>query len=129
MSVSLEITDATGLTNRYKFALHAGAGSVFVGHNGHVFETSETPRFPRQEQDDTFGGCAAPMPGRVIKVHVEAGMVVEEGQALVVLEAMKMEQVLCAPNAGVVTAVNCAEGEVVDAGTVLVSVESDESTE
>lgn len=129
VSVSLEITDATGLTNRYKFALHAGAGSVFVGHNGHVFETSETPRFPRQEQDDSLGGCAAPMPGRVIKVHVEAGMVVEEGQALVVLEAMKMEQVLCAPNAGVVTAVNCAEGEVVDAGTVLVSVESDESTE
>ena len=81
-----------------------------------MFETSETPRFPRQEQDDS----------QKVQPHARsrdqsarrAGMVVEEGQALVVLEAMKMEQVLCAPNAGVVTAVNCAEGEVVDAGTV-----------
>ena len=129
LSIILEIADAEGLTSRYRFPVHAGAESIFVGHNGHVLETSEAPRFPHLDQDDSLGGCAAPMPGRVIKVHVDVGMVVEEGQPLVVLEAMKMEQVLCAPNAGIVSAVNCAEGEVVDAGTVLVSVDSDETTD
>ncbi|MBW2453424.1 MAG: acetyl-CoA carboxylase biotin carboxyl carrier protein subunit [Deltaproteobacteria bacterium] len=72
------------------------------------------------------GGCqvVAPMPGRVVKVLVEEGDVVEEGAPVIVVEAMKMENELCAEKPGVVTAVKVAEGENVDGGVTLVELGS-----
>jgi 3-methylcrotonyl-CoA carboxylase alpha subunit len=64
------------------------------------------------------------MPGKVIKVLVQAGDVVNEGQVLVLLEAMKMEHSLRAPHSGTVAAVRAGEGEQVEAGQVLVVVET-----
>jgi biotin carboxyl carrier protein len=61
----------------------------------------------------------APMPGRVVRVLVKAGDRVEARQALVVVEAMKMENELRAPRAGTVAEVRVAEGASVDAGAVL----------
>jgi len=69
------------------------------------------------------GGCVAPMPGKVVKIHVAEGQEVSKGEALMVLEAMKMEQTLCAPADGTVTAVLAAEGDQVDGGQVLLTVE------
>ena len=65
----------------------------------------------------------APIPGRVVAVKVEAGDEVRLGQAVVVLEAMKMENELVAERSGIVHEVLVAAGDVVDAGTVLVSIE------
>lgn len=65
----------------------------------------------------------APMPGRVVRVLVEPGMVVLPRQPLVVVEAMKMENDLRAPRAGVVREVHAAEGRAVEAGTVLVVID------
>jgi acetyl-CoA carboxylase biotin carboxylase subunit len=62
----------------------------------------------------------APMPATVIKVHVEAGDAVQKGDVMVVLEAMKMELPLRALGDGVVSAVRCREGELVQADTTLV---------
>ena len=59
------------------------------------------PRFPEASRDDEAGSLNAPMPGKVIKVTVNEGDTVEEGQALVVLEAMKMEHMLRAPHPGI----------------------------
>ncbi|TAK13920.1 MAG: acetyl-CoA carboxylase biotin carboxyl carrier protein subunit [Acidobacteria bacterium] len=53
------------------------------------------------------------MSAKVIRVLVEPGQAVAAGDTLVVLEAMKMEMPIRAPRAGTVTAVNCAEGELV----------------
>ncbi len=63
----------------------------------------------------------APMPGNIWKVLVKAGDQVEEGQALVILEAMKMENEISAPAAGTVAKVHVDEGASVDSGDVLVS--------
>lgn len=64
----------------------------------------------------------APMPGRVAKVLVEVGDVVAARQGLVVVEAMKMENELRSPVAGVVAEVAVAEGALVQANAVLIVV-------
>ena len=65
----------------------------------------------------------APMPGKIVKIFVKAGEVVAEGQGLVVIEAMKMENELKAPKAGTVTEVITREGATVENGAPLVVVE------
>ncbi|MFV9657368.1 acetyl/propionyl/methylcrotonyl-CoA carboxylase subunit alpha [Pseudomonas sp. NY15366] len=66
------------------------------------------------------GGLSAPMNGSIVRVLVEPGQAVEAGTALVVLEAMKMEHSIRAPEAGTVKALYCREGEMVSEGTLLV---------
>ena len=62
----------------------------------------------------------APMPGTILKVNVTAGQAVKEGQVLLVLEAMKMENEILAPKNGTVTQVVVAKGASVDTGAPLV---------
>ncbi|MFN3768947.1 MAG: acetyl-CoA carboxylase biotin carboxylase subunit [Ectopseudomonas guguanensis] len=69
------------------------------------------------------GGLSAPMNGSIVRVLVEPGQAVEAGAALVVLEAMKMEHSIRAPEAGTVKALYCREGEMVSEGAVLVEFE------
>jgi len=66
---------------------------------------------------------AAPMPGKIVKVLVKAGDEVKEGQGLVVVEAMKMENELKSPKAGKVVEVAAVEGTAVENGAKLVVVE------
>jgi biotin carboxyl carrier protein len=63
------------------------------------------------------------MPGTVVKVLVEEGQEVEEGQLLLVIEAMKMEQPIHAPHAGTINSLPFAEGSLVPGGAVLVEVQ------
>ncbi len=74
------------------------------------------------ESEDAVGGnqVIAPMPGRIVLVKAKAGEVVEQGQELLVMEAMKMELALKAPRAGTIESVNAAQGEFVEADAVLV---------
>lgn len=66
----------------------------------------------------------APMTGKIIKMAVAVGTDVEADDLLVVMEAMKMEYRLTAPRAGRVEAVSCKEGDLVDLGATLVSLEA-----
>jgi len=74
------------------------------------------------EGSKSQGGDAlrAPMPGRIVAVRVDADAQVEEGQELIVMEAMKMEITLRAPRAGVVAEIRARVGEFVEADMVLV---------
>lgn len=65
----------------------------------------------------------APMPGRVVRVLAEAGTEVSEGQGVVVIEAMKMQNELKSPKTGRVARVAVAPGDTVGSGDVLVIVE------
>jgi propionyl-CoA carboxylase alpha chain len=84
---------------------------------------TEVPRFPDTAMEGSAGSLHAPMPGKIIRMAVEVGDRVREGQVLVVLEAMKMEHSLKAPHGGVVTEVRHEADEQVDTGVVLVVVE------
>ena len=63
----------------------------------------------------------APMPGNIMKVNVKVGDAVKKGDVLVVLEAMKMENDVCAPADGVVASVNVNQGATVETDAVLVT--------
>ena len=63
----------------------------------------------------------APMPGNVLKVNVKVGDTVAEGQAVVVLEAMKMDNDIAAPAAGTVASINVSVGDTVDTGALLIT--------
>ena len=74
----------------------------------------------------SLGDAVAPMPGVIEKVVVEDGAVVQAGDPLIVMIAMKMEYVIKAPKAGTVKKVNSKLGDFVEKGKVLVSFEEDE---
>ncbi|HWS85292.1 MAG TPA: biotin/lipoyl-containing protein [Ktedonobacteraceae bacterium] len=65
----------------------------------------------------------APMPGLVANVLLEQGASVEQGQTVIILEAMKMENDLVSPIAGTIKEVKVSKGQTVDQGAVLVLVE------
>jgi biotin carboxyl carrier protein len=65
----------------------------------------------------------APMPGKVVRLLVKQGEKVQEGQGLLVVEAMKMENELKSPKAGTVTEVFAREGSAVEANAQLLTVE------
>lgn len=67
----------------------------------------------------------APMPGKVMKVNVEAGDKVTQGDVLVVMEAMKMEYSLKAEMSGTVDVLSCAVDDQVDVGQSLVKIKED----
>ena len=67
----------------------------------------------------------APMPGLIVRVNVAAGDKVQAGQGLVVMEAMKMENELRSPAAGIVKTVMVEPGKAVEKGTALVEFEQD----
>ena len=65
----------------------------------------------------------APMPGKILSLEVVPGQEVQEGDALLVLEAMKMENVIRAPRAGSIASVQSTAGQAVEKGAVLVMYE------
>ena len=84
----------------------------------HTFERA--PAFAWASKEAAGGNqIVAPMPGRIVLVKAQPGDTVEEGQELLVMEAMKMELALKAPRAGTIASVHAAQGDFVEADTVL----------
>lgn len=73
-----------------------------------------------QEVVGDAGGLTAPMPGKIIAVHVTPGQTVRQGDTLLVMEAMKMEHAVIAPEDGVVKEIFYGVGEQVSEGVALI---------
>ena len=99
--------------------LRAGHHVWVQGPDGDVALTAR-PRFPEAEREAIVGALVAPMPGKVISVEVQTGEAVEEGQLLMIVEAMKMEHRITAPHAGLVGEVRAHSGDQVSGGDLLV---------
>jgi 3-methylcrotonyl-CoA carboxylase alpha subunit/acetyl-CoA/propionyl-CoA carboxylase biotin carboxyl carrier protein len=97
--------------------------SVDVAFQGNTFTFERPDVFGPRVAAAGDGSVSAPMPGTLLAVDVAQGDVVEAGQRLGVLEAMKMELTLTAPYAGTVTRVGAETGEQVQLGAVLFLVE------
>ena len=69
------------------------------------------------------GTVSANIPGKIVTIEVGMGQRVEEGQVILILEAMKMQNEIQAPVTGTVTAVNCEEGQSIEANVPLVVIE------
>jgi biotin carboxyl carrier protein len=78
---------------------------------------------PTEPLDDVREGIRAPMPGKIVDVLVKVSDSVKEGDAVLILEAMKMENELRAPRRGTVTSVLVEKGDPVERGQLLVALE------
>lgn len=101
---------------------------VAIGEREFEYEVLTPVEAVATESAQASGGASrleAPIPGKVVAVHVAPGDAVEPGQAMVVLEAMKMENELAAERSGTVAAVHVEPGQTVDSGTALVDLEAE----
>jgi len=111
----------------------AGMREVFFELNGmprsvHIRDTNkvkgEEAVKERERADPAVkGSMGAPMRGKVVKVGVKVGDVVKKGSALATLSAMKMENNLSSPIAGIVKKVAAIEGESLNSGDLVVEIE------
>ena len=89
--------------------------------NGQRYRFTRAVAFAWESKDAAGGNqVVAPMPGRIVLVKTKVGDVVEQGQELLVMEAMKMELALKAPRAGTIESISATQGEFVEADAVLV---------
>ena len=108
------------INGRKHKAVATKVGDVWWVHvNGHTmqFEVIE----PGASSSDDEGGLNAPMPGKILEVHVGIGQNVKSGDVLMVMEAMKMEHKIVAGSDGVVEGIHFAEGDQVPQGAELLS--------
>ncbi|HWA37719.1 MAG TPA: acetyl/propionyl/methylcrotonyl-CoA carboxylase subunit alpha [Burkholderiales bacterium] len=105
------------------------ARAIPAGRTWHVFCNGGYRRLALEEdlrvpgEEDAGGSLAAPMPGKVIKLLVEAGAKVKKGDSLLILEAMKMEHTITAPADGTVKEIHFTAGEQVLEGAQLITLE------
>jgi 3-methylcrotonyl-CoA carboxylase alpha subunit len=104
---------------------HAGEIAVAVGGDLWRLEIVD-PLAPPESAHLAAGRLTAPMPGRVVQLFVAAGEAVRRGQALLVIEAMKMEHTIAAPYDGMVAAAPYAVGDLVEEGVELIALAAPE---
>jgi biotin carboxyl carrier protein len=122
-------------SNVYKCRVSGRSGSGAAGQSfaivlrGRTYEVAvvDPKRLRSGESTGAHHAGAAeivsPMPGKIVRVLVQAGDRVEAGAGIIVVEAMKMQNEMKAPKAGTVVSINAAAGATVNAGDVLAVVE------
>ncbi len=97
--------------------------TVSFSFDGEIYFAEVAEKGVRAKARHRDASMSAPMPGLVLKILVRVGDVVTKGAALLILEAMKMEHQITAPRDGVIAAIHCHEGELVQSGIELVTME------
>jgi biotin carboxyl carrier protein len=110
------------LVDGRSFEIAAAEGEVQIDGESYAVEVERDLGLPASQTTITRAGAnqlKAPIPGLVITVHVSVGDQVEEGQSLVVLEAMKMQMELKSPRTGRVSELHVKPGREVNHGQLL----------
>ena len=85
-------------------------------------EAAPAPAAPVASTPAGADAMPSPMPGNILRVLVNVGDTVSENQPLMILEAMKMENEIVAAKAGVVAGIHVKEGQVVNPGDALITI-------
>ena len=103
---------------------HNGAEQAPAARTASAPKAPKAAEAPKKAEQKATGRVqiVAPMPGKILSVKVKAGDAVKRGQAVMVLEAMKMENEIVAPEDGTVASVEVSEGASVEAGALLASI-------
>ncbi|GLX03765.1 biotin carboxylase N-terminal domain-containing protein [Microbispora sp. NBRC 16548] len=119
------VLETAGLRHAFEVAAYPGMHPGMVHVDSPLGPVRLTPveRLPEPAARVTPGALPAPMPGTVLRVEVKPGDMVEAGQPVVVLEAMKMEHLIVSPASGTVAAVHVTPGAQVEAGVPLAVIE------
>lgn len=119
------ISREDGKVQELLFREEASQLHITVAHEEFLLEILDELEKARREKRGGAQGAGilkALMPGRVVAVLVKEGDLVQEGQGVLIVSAMKMENELKAPVTGVVSKVYVAAGNVVEAGALLVEI-------
>ncbi len=110
---------------RWRVAIASAGDSRWVFLNGQVakIESAAPAAGRKRGKRGSDTGVMAPMPATVVAIQATPGQTVSQGDTVIVLEAMKMELPLRAPRDGVVKAVHCAKGDLVQPGVHLLEFE------
>ena len=113
---------------QYAFNMAEDKTTIFV-HNEQIgnIPLIVKERFPVKAAEKIAGGYETPMPSQIIKILVQPGQKVSEGEGLVVLSSMKMENTVEATQDGVVSEIYAKEGSNVPAGFLLLKLGEEES--
>ena len=93
-----------------------------VAPDAPAVEAAPAPAAPVASTPAGADAMPSPMPGNILRVLVNVGDTVTENQPLMILEAMKMENEIVAPKAGVVEGIHVKEGQVVNPGDALITI-------
>ncbi len=124
----MHLVNIGGTQHRVVARRNGAKGSYILWIDGWRFEVEAVDERTRAIRDLGLAQAAAagpapvvaPMPGLIVRIHVAVGDRVEAGQAVVVMEAMKMENELRAASAGTVRAITATPGVAVEKGAILV---------
>jgi oxaloacetate decarboxylase alpha subunit len=117
------IVPAAGGTSVYSVRVNGKSYTVEVAEGGELTDVQHVQSTPAADSSGGGDAVKAVLAGNIFKVNVSPGDVVAKGDALLVVEAMKMETEVVAPRAGTITQVNIAVGDVVAVGDTLVSID------
>jgi len=124
LSVGQDYVDSLVNGIRYRFHIRQHGADYYLRSALGQRQVTRLPRFPEKTASGQHQSANSPMPGQVLRILVAEGQSVSPGDALIVLEAMKMEQTIKATIQGVVRAVLVKAADVVAPGQMLVEIES-----
>lgn len=121
------------IMKNYRITVNGVAYDVAVEEMGEEAATSAPasavapkPAAPKAAPAAAGAGAVkinSPMPGNILSVKASAGQAVKKGDVLMILEAMKMENEICAPQDGTIASVQIAAGDSVESGDVLATMD------
>lgn len=119
-SFKAEITDSNFNQRTYKIKVNNNLYKINIYNQLDILIKEMGFSFATVKQ---INAIKAPMPGLILDIHVALGQKVKENEALLILEAMKMENIITSPRDGIIKSIQATKGNAVDKGALLLEFE------